>query len=70
MPITHKMEISFWQESDGIHINFDTDGISTITGITTVNDKNSSMRGHPHLYDQLKQILIKEGKWQQNEEVY
>lgn len=62
MPITHHMGISFWQEnSKSIKISFGKQ--EGITGITSVNDNVISKRGNPHLFKQLKQILINEGKW-------
>ncbi len=62
MPITHKMEISFWQDkNDSVKITFGKH--EGITGITSVNDNVISKRGNPHLYKQLRQILVNEGKW-------
>ncbi len=62
MTITHKMEISFWQDkNDSVKIRLGKQ--EGITGITSVNDNVISKRGNPHLYKQLKQILVNEGKW-------
>lgn len=62
MPITHTMPISFWQaDKNTIKMSFgEHEGI---TGITSVNDNEISKRGNPHLFKQLKQILMNEGKW-------
>lgn len=62
---THRMEVSFWQENTHcIKISLgEQDGI---TGITSVSDNEKSKRGNPHLFNQLRQILINEGKWNIN----
>lgn len=53
MPITYKMEISFWQDkNNSIKISFGKH--ECITGITSVNDNVISKRGNPHLFKQLK----------------
>ena len=58
----HEIKISFWRkENDKIVISL---GQHTgITGITEISDNKNLERGHPHLYKQLKQILINENKW-------
>jgi hypothetical protein len=63
---TYKMEISFWKIDDEIHIAFKDNlvgKIDGVTGITTVNECESSKRGHPHFYNQLKKILKENGMW-------
>lgn len=62
MPITHSMEFSFWQV-DSANIKICLGKQDGITGITSVNSDETSKRGNPHLFNQLKQILVNEGKW-------
>jgi hypothetical protein len=64
---TAKMNISFWQSADGIHIRFNPDQQNGVAGITTINNSESSKRCHKHLYSQLKSILMSQGRW--NEEI-
>lgn len=60
---THKMEIRFWEKDGEIHINFDKHDIEGVTGMSTINNKERSKRNHNHLYNQLRNILIENGKW-------
>ena len=62
MATTHKIEISIWQK-EGNTIGIALRKQKGITGISTVNDNDISKRGNPHLYNQLKQILLNEEKW-------
>ena len=63
MAKTHKAEISIWQK-EGNTIGIALGKQEGITGISTVNDNKISKRGNPHLFNQLKQILLSEGKWE------
>lgn len=59
------MEFSFWQDGNNT-IKICLGKQEGITGITTVNNDKISMRGNPHLFNQLKQILINENKWNES----
>jgi hypothetical protein len=59
------MKISFWQE-DNKTIKINIGKQEGITGITSVNSNETSVRGNPHMFNQLKQILINEGKWDED----
>ena len=63
---SHEFNIRIWNIGDKIHIALDHGTEADITGITTVNENESSKRSHPHLYKQLKAILETESKWRED----
>ncbi len=49
------------QQPDSIHIRIT--GAGGKGSITTVTDNRESERGHPHLFRQLKKLLVDNGCW-------
>lgn len=59
-----RVEVEFWYDKDGtIHLVYDEGKGEGEFFHTTINDKNDSKRGHPNLYNHLKAVLNKHGKW-------
>lgn len=64
-----RIEVEFWYDKDGtIHIVYNDGKEKGQFFHTTVNDRDDSKRGHPNLYNHLKDVLEYNGKWPVKEE--
>jgi len=59
---TLNLSISVWYRPEDEHIHIRIDG-KTKKRMSTVSDNNSLQRGHPHLFNHLKEELVAAGMW-------
>jgi hypothetical protein len=59
-----QINVKLWQDDEGkIHIVYDDGKQPGEHFHTTVNNRDNSVRSHPHLYNHMKAVLVRNGKW-------
>lgn len=59
---TLNLSISVWYRPEDEHIHLRIDG-KRVKRMSTISDDHSKQRGHPHLFNHLKEELVAAGMW-------